>query len=174
MYSNNDFRLYHSAKGSTWKNHKYIAKKNINGDVRYIYSDGSQSNNADELNKKADEAHRQSERYDELARWGEENSHTLNYAADSERIAGKRFEEAGDMERARLLYKGAGESQAAANKAFQRSSPNRAKANTAANNEIQYRQQANAVIESNSSTPVSRFEAAINTGKEYLNKLLRR
>lgn len=37
-YTDNDFRLYHSAKGSTWKDHLYSAKKNIGGKIRYIYN----------------------------------------------------------------------------------------------------------------------------------------
>lgn len=38
MYSDNDIRLYHSAKGSTWKNHKYISKTGVGESARYKYS----------------------------------------------------------------------------------------------------------------------------------------
>lgn len=36
-YTENDFRLYHSAKGSTWKNHKYISKTGVGESARYKY-----------------------------------------------------------------------------------------------------------------------------------------
>lgn len=38
MYSDNDIRLYHSFKGTTWKNHKYISKSTVGGKTRYKYS----------------------------------------------------------------------------------------------------------------------------------------
>lgn len=38
MYTNNDFRLYHSAKGSSWKNHKYVSKSTSGGKAVYKYS----------------------------------------------------------------------------------------------------------------------------------------
>ena len=37
MYSDNDIRLYHSFKGTAWKNHKYISKNTSGGKTRYIY-----------------------------------------------------------------------------------------------------------------------------------------
>jgi len=51
-YTDNDFRLYHSAKGSTWKNHLYSAKKNIGGKMRYIY--GALGGNAKKKAKSAE------------------------------------------------------------------------------------------------------------------------
>lgn len=37
-YRNHGEELMHSAKGTTWGKHKYVAKKIINGKVRYIYA----------------------------------------------------------------------------------------------------------------------------------------
>lgn len=37
------YELYHSAKGSGWKNHKYVSKKTINGKVRYFYGNNGAS-----------------------------------------------------------------------------------------------------------------------------------
>lgn len=37
-YTDNDFRLYHSAKGSTWKKHKYISKTGTGSNAKYKYS----------------------------------------------------------------------------------------------------------------------------------------
>lgn len=36
-YKNSGNELMHSAKGTTWGKHKYVAKKIINGKTRYIY-----------------------------------------------------------------------------------------------------------------------------------------
>lgn len=37
--------FYHSAKGTTWGNHKYTAKKIVNGKVRYVYTNVSKAKN---------------------------------------------------------------------------------------------------------------------------------
>ena len=37
-YTDNDFQLYHSAKGSTWKKHKDISKIGVGESARYKYS----------------------------------------------------------------------------------------------------------------------------------------
>lgn len=37
-YTDNDIRLYHSAKGSTWKKHKYISKTGTGESARYKYA----------------------------------------------------------------------------------------------------------------------------------------
>lgn len=36
-YKNSGNELMHSAKGTTWGKHKYVAKKIVNGKVRYVY-----------------------------------------------------------------------------------------------------------------------------------------
>lgn len=50
-YTDNDFRLYHSAKGTTWKKHKYSAKKSNGGKVRYIYTSKDYQEDIDEAKK---------------------------------------------------------------------------------------------------------------------------
>lgn len=38
-----EYELYHSHKGSTWKNHKYTGKKTVNGKTVYLYGKSNPS-----------------------------------------------------------------------------------------------------------------------------------
>lgn len=40
-----DWYIEHSAKGSTWKKHRYLSKVNVGGSLRYIYTKGASKSN---------------------------------------------------------------------------------------------------------------------------------
>lgn len=48
-YVSHEDYLQHSAKGSTWKNHKYVKKETVNGKTRYYYTKGGIGNKVKEL-----------------------------------------------------------------------------------------------------------------------------
>jgi len=155
MYSDNDFRLYHSYKGTTWKDHKYISKKNVNGNTRYLYNNSQSTEDP----------------YARIAKGAEETSHVLNEAADAEREAGRRAEEAGEFGKARYFYRGANESQRSANRVYQSSTPYRVKANLQASEGQHEQPQSSDKSSTQSSPSISRFESTVNSLGDYLKKI---
>lgn len=180
-YSDNDFRMYHSFKGTTWKNHKYVSKKNVLGNTRYIYDNSPPPYGGDtpiegylreetrnDLNEKADYSHDMYEINERSKNEAVDSSRVWNEDADFWRDYGKYYESIGEPEKARLAYENAAESQRFSNSIYQKyATPATVKAKHYASEEERLRKEASDIPPRS----ISKFESAVNSLGDYLKKI---